>query len=68
MEKLKKNYFDQRINSLEKENFRSILASREIETYKILENISDHYRSVDIEHDGFISKINNIGIKIIEAR
>ena len=35
---------------------------------KILENISDHYRSVDIEHDGFISKINNIGIKIIETR
>ncbi len=39
MEKLKKNYFDQRINSLEKETFRSILANREIATYKILENI-----------------------------
>ena len=39
MEKLKKKYFDQRIKSLEKEKFRSNLANREIETYKILENI-----------------------------
>ena len=35
---------------------------------RILEKISNHYKSVNIDHDGFISKVNSGGIKIMETK
>ena len=34
---------------------------------KVLDSISEHYSSMDIDHDAFISKVNSDGIKIIET-
>tara|TARA_S200000501_G_C20808808_1_gene737441 strand:+ start:654 stop:1583 length:930 start_codon:yes stop_codon:yes gene_type:complete len=35
---------------------------------KVLDSISKHYSSMDIDHDAFISKVNSDGIKIIETK
>ena len=44
------------------------LSNNRITSNKVLESISQHYSSMDIEHDVFISKVNNDGIKIIETK
>ena len=35
---------------------------------KILDNITNHYEKLKIDYDGFISKINTAGIKILETK
>ena len=35
---------------------------------KILDNITNHYDKLRIDYDGFISKINTAGIKILETK
>jgi len=35
---------------------------------KILDNITNHYKKLKIDYDGFISKINTVGIKILETK
>ena len=44
------------------------LSNNRITSNKVLESISQHYSSMDIEHDVFISKVNSGGIKIIETK
>ena len=34
---------------------------------KILKSVTNHYEKLKISHDGFISKVNSTGIKIIES-
>ena len=35
---------------------------------KILDNITSHFEKLNIDYDGFISKINTTGIKILETK
>ena len=44
------------------------LSNNTIISKKILETASNHYDKLGIDHDGFISKINPTGIKILESK
>ena len=44
------------------------LSNKRVTSNNILDKISDHYNSMDIDFDGFISKVNSGGIKIIESK
>ncbi len=44
------------------------LSNNRVTSNNILDKISDHYNSMDIDFDGFISKVNSGGIKIIESK
>ena len=44
------------------------LSNNTIISKKILETASNHYDKLDINYDGFISKINPTGIKILESK
>ena len=44
------------------------LSNDTIISKKILETASNHYDKLGIDHDGFISKINPTGIKILESK
>jgi len=44
------------------------LSNNRVTSNNILDKISDHYNSMDIDFDGFISKVNSGGIKIIETK
>ena len=44
------------------------LSKNRVTSNNILDKISDHYNSMDIDFDGFISKVNSGGIKIIETK
>ena len=44
------------------------LSNNRVTSNNILDKISDHYNSMDIDFDVFISKVNSGGIKIIETK
>ena len=44
------------------------LSNNRVTSNNILDKISNHYNSMDIDFDGFISKVNSGGIKIIETK
>ena len=44
------------------------LSSESSTSQKILDNITTHFNNLKIDYDGFISKINSTGIKILESK
>ena len=44
------------------------LSNTRISSTKILDGISKHYKKLNIDYDGFISKINSQGIKILDSK
>ena len=44
------------------------LSNNRVISKNILDKISHYYNSMDIDFDGFISKVNSSGIKIIETK
>ena len=44
------------------------LSNNRISSTKILDSISNHYEKLGIGYDGFISKINSQGIKILDTK
>ena len=44
------------------------LSNNRISSTKILDSISNHYEKLGISYDGFISKINSQGIKILDTK
>ncbi len=44
------------------------LSNNRISSTKILDSISKHYKKLNIDYDGFISKINSQGIKILDSK
>ncbi len=44
------------------------LSNNRISSTKILDSISNHYEKMGISYDGFISKINSQGIKILDTK
>ena len=44
------------------------LSNNRISSTKILDSISNHYEKLGISYDGFISKINSQGIKILDSK
>ena len=44
------------------------LSNKSSTSQKILDNITSHFNNLKIDYDGFISKINSTGIKILESK
>lgn len=44
------------------------LSNKSSTSQKILDNITTHFNNLKIDYDGFISKINSTGIKILESK
>ena len=44
------------------------LSSESSTSQKILDNITTHFNNLKIDYDGFISKVNSTGIKILESK
>ena len=44
------------------------LSNESSTSQKILDNITSHFNNLKIDYDGFISKVNSTGIKILESK
>tara|TARA_X000001036_G_scaffold42032_1_gene33702 strand:- start:704 stop:1633 length:930 start_codon:yes stop_codon:yes gene_type:complete len=44
------------------------LSNKSSTSQKILDNITSHFNNLKIDYDGFISKVNSTGIKILESK
>jgi homoserine kinase len=44
------------------------LSNNRVTSTKILDSVSNHYKKLGIDYDGFISKINSQGIKILDTK
>ena len=44
------------------------LSNNRVSSTKILDSVSNHYEKLGIDYDGFISKINSQGIKILDTK